>query len=97
MLLLPVFPSDLAVLVPGNQRPTHPSLCQADLISAKECSFRDQALLVCVSPGKSRATLITLSGSLLVFLHSVTFLDKLTPDTACNPLRLLKMQRTSEP
>jgi len=31
MLLPSVLPSDLAVLVPGNQKPTYPGLCQADL------------------------------------------------------------------
>lgn len=101
MLLPPVLPSDLAVLVPGNQKPTHPGLCQADLINAKECGFRDQAPPVCMSPGESHAPLVTLSRSFFFFLifvcvHSVTFIDKLAPDTACNPLRLLKMQHVSE-
>lgn len=97
MLLPPVLPSDLAVLVPGNQKPTHPGLCQVDVISAKECNFRDQAPPVCTSPGESHAPLITLSRSLLGVLLSATFIDKLAPDIACNPVWLLKMQRTSEP
>lgn len=83
MLLPPVLPSDLAVLVPGNQNPPHPGFCQAALPRVPgnavletrhhRFAFLQGKPLSLWSPFPS------------FFLHSVTFRDKLAPELPLIP------------
>lgn len=98
MLLPPVLPSDLAVLVPENQKPTRPGLCQADLIRVpKNAVLETRHHRFACLQGKAVPLWSPFPGLCLVFLHSVTFIDNLAPGTARNPLWLLNTQHTIEP